>query len=479
MGATLYDKVVDLHTVRDLGAGRHQLFAGLHLVHEATGPQGFAMLRARGLGVARPDLTVATAEHVMPEGAQGCLCSDPRTAALLTDLEREATASGIRYHSPSLRDSGSVHVLAPEKGYVQPGMTVVCGDPHVGAHGAFGAVALGIGPTQVREVLASQTVTVRRSAVRRVQIDGRLGGGVTAKDTILYVIAVLGVRSGAGLAYEFCGDVVAAMSMEERMTLCTMVSETGARCGYVVPDDTTYAYLRGRARSPTGPAWPRAVAWWRSLASDHDAVYADRVVIDGNRIPPMATWGISPGQSTAVDGATPTTRGAGSAERAALLEACDHMGFQPGQALSTVSVDVAFLGSCVNGRVSDFTAVADVLRRSGKRVSPHVRAIAVPGSHAVDEELTRLGVRDVLERAGVEVRRPGCTLCVGTARPDGTEMCASSSGGSSRGSQGSPWARTLVMSPITVAAASVTGALADPRKVFALHGPGPRPEEVR
>ncbi|MEV5705079.1 3-isopropylmalate dehydratase large subunit [Actinoallomurus sp. NPDC052274] len=468
MTATLYDKVFDLHVVRDLGDGRYQLFVGLHLIHEATSPQAFAMLRERSMGVAFPELTVATADHVIPTDDISRPFADPLGEAMLTRLERNTEDFGLRFLSPARGEHGIVHVLGPELGMTQPGMTIVCGDSHTSTHGAFGALAFGIGTSQVRDVLATQTVVLNRLKVRRIRIEGRLAPGVTAKDVILHIINRLGPKGGVGYAYEFAGPVVEALSMEERMTLCNMAVEAGARCGYVNPDDTTIDYLRGRPHAPTGAEWDRALRWWRSIASDPDARFDDDVVLDGSAIPPMVTWGINLGQSIPVDGTVPTPADAAPDEAAALTEALEYMRLEPGRPLLGTPVDVAFLGSCTNGRESDFVAVAEVLQRTGLRVAAGVRALAVPGSARVRERLIRLGVRDVLERAGIEFRHAGCSMCLAmnTDKLVGEEICASSSNRNFKGRQGSPTGRTLIMSPLSVAAAAVRGYVADPREVF-------------
>jgi len=466
--ATLYDKVFDLHTVRSLGDGRHQLFVGLHLVHEATSPQAFAMLHERSMEVAFPKLTVATADHVIPTDDLSRPFADPLGEAMLSRLERNTDDFGLRFLSPARGEHGIVHVLGPELGMTQPGMTIVCGDSHTSTHGAFGALAFGIGTSQVRDVLATQTVVMNRLAVRRIRVEGRLAPGVEAKDVVLYMIHRLGPKGGVGYAYEFAGPVVDAMSMEERMTVCNMAVEAGARCGYVNPDATTIDYLRGRPHAPTGPDWDAAVRWWRSLASEPGARYDDEVVLDGSAIPPMVTWGINLGQSVPVDGDVPTGEGAAPEEAAALAEAREYMQLDAGRPLLGTPVDVAFLGSCTNGRESDFVAVARVLERSGLRVAAGVRALAVPGSTAVRDRLVELGVRDVLEGAGFEFRHAGCSMCLAmnTDKLIRDEMCASSSNRNFKGRQGSPTGRTLVMSPLSVAAAAVRGQVADPREVF-------------
>jgi 3-isopropylmalate/(R)-2-methylmalate dehydratase large subunit len=468
VASTLYDKVFDTHVVNELGDEQYQLFVGLHLIHEATSPQGFAMLRERGLGIAYPERNVATADHVIPTDDTRRPFTDALGESMISELERNTQSFGVRYLSPESGEYGIVHVIGPEMGLTQPGLTIACGDSHTSTHGAFGAIAFGIGASQVRDVLATQTVVMNRVKVRRIEINGELTPGVTAKDVILFIIHELGPKGGVGYAYELAGDVIDAMSMDERMTLCNMSVEAGARCGYVNPDETTFSYLQGRRYTPTGDDWDRAVEWWSSLRSEPDAEYDDVVTIDGNEIPPMVTWGINLGQSVPIDGRVPGDEGADEAERVSAAEARDFMELEPDQPVQDIPIDVAFVGSCTNARVSDFLAVADVLQRSELTVAPGVRALAVPGSNAVREELIELGIDEILEKAGFEFRFAGCSMCLAmnTDKLVGREVCASSSNRNFKGRQGSPTGRTLVMSPLSVVASAVTGAVADPRHVF-------------
>jgi 3-isopropylmalate/(R)-2-methylmalate dehydratase large subunit len=468
----LYDKVFDLHVVRELGEDQYQLFVGLHLFHEATSPQAFSMLRERGLKVAYPERNVATVDHVIPTDNTQRPFADPQAEAMLSALETNTSSFGLRFLSPENGENGIVHVIGPERGLTQPGITLTCGDSHTATHGAFGALAFGIGTSQVRDVLATQTVIMNRLKVRKIDISGTLAPGVTAKDVILYVIHTLGPNSGVGYALELTGEVVDAMSMDERMTICNMVVEAGARIGYCNPDDTTFEYLKGRPSAPQGEAWDRAVTWWRSLASGPDAVFDDVVHLDGNKIAPMVTWGIHLGQSVPVNGQVPGDVADDPETSAALREARTFMGVEAGQPVQDIAIDVAFIGSCTNGRLSDFVAVADALQRSGRRVVPGVRAIAVPGSTAVRDELVARGVDKVFEEAGFEFRNAGCSMCIAmnTDRLVGREVAASSSNRNFKGRQGSPTGRTLIMSPIAVAAAAVSGYVADPREVFDITG---------
>jgi 3-isopropylmalate/(R)-2-methylmalate dehydratase large subunit len=349
-------------------------------------------------------------------------------------------------------------------------MTVCCGDSHTSTHGAFGAIALGIGTTQVRDVLASQTLAMEKLKVRRIEVSGRLRPGVYAKDVVLYIIQQLGVQGGVGYAYEFAGEAFDRFTMEERMTVCNMSIEGGARCGYVNPDQTTYAYLQGRQYAPAGPAWQQAVAYWESIRSDHDSRYDDVVRFRGEDIEPMVTWGITPAQSTAVGAQLPAASEFAPDDRPLIEEAYQYMGFTQGAPLKGQKIDVAFIGSCTNGRFSDFEEVVQHLERSGKKVHAGVRALVVPGSQKVRERLVQAGYDKVFTRAGFEFREAGCSMCL-AMNPDklvGRELCASSSNRNFKGRQGSPTGRTLLMSPVMVAAAAVSGAVADAREVFAI-----------
>jgi 3-isopropylmalate/(R)-2-methylmalate dehydratase large subunit len=376
-------------------------------------------------------------------------------------LERNCRAHGIAYFDLASGSQGIVHVIGPELGLTQPGMTICCGDSHTSTHGAFGAIAFGIGTSQVRDVLASQTLAISPSKVRRIDVNGRLGPGVFAKDVILTIIGRLGVQAGAGYAYEYGGDVLDRMSMDERMTICNMSIEGGARLGYVNPDDTTFDYVRGRRFAPAGlspsggDAFDRARDWWRGLASDPGAPYDDRVVIDAASIAPTVTWGINPGQSVPVDGRLPEAAGA--------EEALSFMGFDAGQRIAGVKIDVAFVGSCTNGRLSDLREAARLVR--GRHVAKHVRALVVPGSQAVRIAAEREGLHEVFADAGFEWRAAGCSMCLAMNpdRLEGREICASSSNRNFKGRQGSPTGRTLLMSPAMVAAAAVAGEIVDVR----------------
>jgi 3-isopropylmalate/(R)-2-methylmalate dehydratase large subunit len=470
MGKNLYDKVFERHAVRKLDSGQYQLLMGLHLIHEVTSPQAFAMLRERGLKVAHPERTFATCDHIIPTHNQLRPFKDDLAEQMLVELEKNCAEYGIRYLSPKAGEQGIVHVVGPELGLTQPGMTVCCGDSHTSTHGAFGAIAFGIGTTQVRDVLATQTLAMEKLKVRRIEVNGKLRPGVYAKDVVLYVIHQLGVQGGVGYAYEFAGEVFDRFTMEERMTVCNMSIEGGARCGYVNPDETTYEYLEGRRYAPKGEQWARAIAYWNSVRSDADAHYDDVVRYRGEDIEPMVTWGITPAQSTAVGAQLPAADAFPAEDRALISEAYQYMGFSSGAPLKGQKIDVAFIGSCTNGRFSDFEEVVKFLKQSGKKVQAGVRALVVPGSQTVREQLVASGYDKVFTAAGFEFREAGCSMCL-AMNPDklvGRELCASSSNRNFKGRQGSPTGRTLLMSPVMVAAAAVSGAVADAREVFAI-----------
>src|SRR5215217_5690608 len=381
MPSTLLKKVWDAHTVRRLANGQTQLFVGLHLIHEVTTPQAFDMLRARGWKVRFPERTIATVDHIVPTRDQRRPFLDTMAEDMLASLERNCREAGVRLFDLGSGVQGIVHVIGPEMGLTQPGMTIACGDSHTSTHGAFGAVAFGIGTSQVRDVLASQCLAMDPLKVRRIRVTGRLARGVYAKDVILEIIRRLGVNGGVGYAYEYAGDTIERMSMDERMTICNMSIEGGARAGYVNPDQVTFDYLRGRRFAPQGEDFDSACAWWSSMASDPGASYDHEVEIDAASIRPTVTWGINPGQSVYVDEALPSPESAPAPDRAAITEALTFMGFGAGKPISGTRIDVAFVGSCTNARLSDLREAAKIVR--GRRVAPHVRALVVPGSQPV------------------------------------------------------------------------------------------------
>ncbi len=466
MGKSLLDKVWEAHTVRELPSGQTQLFIGLHLVHEVTSPQAFQMLREEKLTVSYPDRTFATVDHIIPTDTRQRPYDDKQAEGMMSAIERNCREFGIRFFDSASGHQGIVHVIGPELGLTQPGMTVACGDSHTSTHGAVGAVAFGIGTSQVRDILASQCLAIQRPKVRRIAVDGRLGPGVYAKDVILHIIRRLGVKGGVGFAYEYAGAVLERMSMEERMTVCNMSIEGGARLGYVNPDSTTFEYLRGREFAPSGDAFPRAVEWWKSMASDADAAYADVVKLDGAEIAPTVTWGINPGQAIGVDESIPTPSSFSADEREVAEDAYAYMDLKPGTPIRGTKIDVAFIGSCTNGRLSDLREAAKVAQRG--HVAAHVKALVVPGSEAVARAAEAEGLPEVFRQAGFEWRLPGCSMCL-AMNPDkleGRQICASSSNRNFKGRQGSPSGRTLLMSPAMVAAAALEGAVTDVREVL-------------
>src|SRR3954452_278826 len=457
MAETLFHKVWNAHAVRTLPSGQTQLFVGLHLVHEVTTPQAFDMLRQNGWRVAFPERTFATVDHIVPTRSQQRPFLDLMAEEMTSALERNCRDAGIRLWAPDNDNQGIVHVIGPELGLTQPGMTIACGDSHTSTHGALGAIAFGIGTSQVRDVLASQCLALDPLRVRRIDVNGRLRPGVYAKDVILTIIRRLGVQGGVGFAYEYGGTTIDAMTIEERMTVCNMSIEGGARAGYVNPDETTFAFLRGRPFAPQGAAFDRAVAWWKSMASDGGASYDDRVTIDASSIEPTVTWGINPGQSVGVGEAI-----AGDAD----AEALEFMGFRAGARLAGTKIDVAFIGSCTNGRLSDLEAAAAVVR--GQRVASHVKALVVPGSQHVAQAAEARGLHQVFIDAGFEWRGAGCSMCLGmnTYKLEGRQVSASSSNRNFKGRQGSPTGRTLLMSPAMVAAAAIAGEVVDVREML-------------
>jgi 3-isopropylmalate/(R)-2-methylmalate dehydratase large subunit len=463
MPSTLLQKVWDAHAVRKLPNGQTQLFVGLHLIHEVTSPQAFDMLRARGGRVMFPERTIATVDHIVPTKDQRRPFLDVMAEDMLSALERNCREAGIQLFDLSSGAQGIVHVVGPELGLTQPGMTIACGDSHTSTHGAFGAIAFGIGTSQVRDVLASQCLAMEPLKLRRITVTGRLAPGVYAKDVILEIIRRLGVNGGVGFAYEYAGPAIERMSMDERMTICNMSIEGGARVGYVNPDDTTVEYLRGRRFAPQGDEFDRAAEWWRSLASDPGAPYDDEVEIDGGAIRPTVTWGINPGQSVYVDEALPSPAAAPMGERASIEEALGFMGLHPGRPIAGTKIDVAFVGSCTNARLSDLQEAARIVR--GHHVAPGVKALVVPGSQAVRSAAEREGLDHVFTEAGFEWRGAGCSMCLAMNqdRLEGREICASSSNRNFKGRQGSPVGRTLLMSPAMVAAAAIAGEVVDVR----------------
>jgi len=469
MSKTLLDKVWDAHTVRTLPNGMTQLLIGTHLIHEVTSPQAFGMLRDLGLKVLYPERTFATVDHIVPTDEREEPFSDQLADEMIKALRRNCEESGVTFFDMKSGNQGIVHIVGPEQGITQPGTTIACGDSHTSTHGAFGAIAFGIGTSQVRDVLATQTMALHKPKVRRINVDGKLKPGVYAKDVVLHIIRRLGVNGGLGYAYEYGGSTFDAFTQEERMTVCNMSIEGGARVGYVNPDDTTFAYLQGRPYAPKGAEWDAAVARWRAVRSDDGAAYDDVVNYRAEDIAPTVTWGINPGQAIFIDEAVPTPAELPEKDRATAEEALVHMHLKSGRPIKGTKVDVAFLGSCTNGRLSDLQEVARYLK--GRKVSEGVKAIVVPGSQGVSALAEELGLAEIFREAGFEWRGAGCSMCLGM-NPDklvGDQLCASSSNRNFKGRQGSPTGRTVLMSPLMVAAAAVTGEIADAREVFQLN----------
>lgn len=466
MSKTLLDKVWEAHSVQELPNGNTQLLIGTHLIHEVTSPQAFGMLRDLKLTVLYPERTFATVDHIVPTDENVEPFSDPLADDMIKALRKNCEEFGVTFFDIPTGKQGIVHIVGPEQGITQPGMTIACGDSHTSTHGAFGAIAFGIGTSQVRDVLATQTMAIRKPKVRRINVDGKLAPGVYAKDVILHIIRKLGVNGGIGYAYEYGGSTFDNFTQEERMTVCNMSIEGGARVGYVNPDQTTFDYLKGRPYSPTGEAWDAAVERWQSFASDADVQYDDVVSYRAEDIAPTVTWGINPGQAVFIDEKVPVPSELPEKDRATAEEALTHMHLQAGAPIKGTKVDVAFLGSCTNGRLSDLTEVARFLK--GKKVKAGVKAIVVPGSQGVSLIAEKMGLAEIFRDAGFEWRGAGCSMCL-AMNPDkliGDQLCASSSNRNFKGRQGSPTGRTVLMSPLMVAAAAVSGEIADAREVF-------------
>ena len=470
MGKNLYNKVFDLHTVKKLPSGQYQLMIGVHLIHEVTSPQAFEMLNERGWKVKYPERTFATVDHIIPTHDQSRPLKDAMAEEMLCAIENNTKEHGIRFYGVESGYQGVVHIFAPEMGLTQPGITVCCGDSHTSTHGAFGAIAFGIGTSQVRDVLATQTLSMAKLKVRKIEVNGRLKPGVYPKDVALYIINKLGVKGGVGYAYEFAGSTFDNMSMEGRMTVCNMSIEGGARVGYVNPDQTTYDYIKGREFAPGEDKWESAVSYWNSIASDADAEYDDIIVYDASEIEPFVTWGITPAQSIPVSGRIPEISSGSADDEKVLGEALEYMDFKENESLIGKKVDVAFIGSCTNGRFSDFEEVVNYIKDTDFKVAEHVKALVVPGSMEVRRQLISAGYDKIFTEHGFEFREAGCSMCL-AMNPDkliGDQICASSSNRNFKGRQGSSTGRTLLMSPVMVAACAISGEVADARKLFSI-----------
>lgn len=464
MSKSLLDKVWELHTVGKCSNGQEQIFIGLHLIHEVTSPQAFQMLRERKLKVLFPQNTFATVDHIVPTDNQERPFKDVLAEEMMAALEKNTTEFGIRFFGFNSSKQGIVHVIGPELGLTQPGMTIACGDSHTSTHGAFGALAFGVGTSQIRDLLATQTIALTKPKLRRIEINGRLGKGVYAKDVILTIIRKLGVNGGIGFCYEYAGGVIDKMNMEERMSLCNMTIEGGARMGYVNPDSTTFDYLQGKEFAPNAGNFQRAVGWWKSIASDPEARYDETTEMDGSAIEPMVTWGINPGQAIGISEHFPKLNELRELDRETAEEAYQHTSFEPGKAVKGTPIHVAFIGSCTNSRISDLRESAKIVR--GRKVAQGIKALVVPGSQEVERVAEKEGLDRIFKQAGFEWRAPGCSMCL-AMNPDklsGREICASSSNRNFKGRQGSPTGRTILMSPAMVAAAAINGCVVDVRE---------------
>ncbi|MGE8135024.1 3-isopropylmalate dehydratase large subunit [Novosphingobium subterraneum] len=470
---TLYQKIWDVHVVEQRDDGTALIYIDRHLVHEVTSPQAFEALRAAGRKVRRPDLTLAVPDHNLPTTArrtadgQRVPIADPESAQQLEALERNAPAFGIRYIGDADAEQGIVHVVGPEQGFSLPGATIVCGDSHTACHGGLGALAFGIGTSEVEHVLATQTLLLKQSKSMEVRVEGTLMPGVTAKDVVLHITGVLGAAGGTGSVIEYTGQVIRDLSIEGRLTISNMAIEHGARAGLCAPDEKTFAYLKGRPYAPKGEDWDKAVAWWKSLATDPGATYDKVVVIDAKDIAPSVTWGTSPEDVLPISGLVPAPESfADPSKQEAAKASLAYMGLTPGQRMEDVEVQNIFIGSCTNSRIEDMRAAAAILK--GRKKASNVKwAIVVPGSGLVKKQAEDEGLDRIFTEAGFEWREPGCSACLGM-NPDKVpagERCASTSNRNFVGRQG-PGSRTHLVSPAMAAAAAVTGRLTDVRKLI-------------
>ena len=464
MGKTLFDKIWDAHVVQAIPDGPTQLYIDRLYCHEVTTPQAFDTLRDKKVKVRCPEKVIAMCDHNTPSDRQKCI-NDPVGRKQVETLERNCREFGIRYFGMGSKDNGIIHVVGPEKALSQPGMTIVCGDSHTSTHGAVGAIAMGIGTSEVAQVLASQCILQSKPKTMRINIEGRLAAGVTAKDVALYLMAKMTTSGATGYAVEYAGQVVRDMSMEGRFTLSNLSIEMGSRAGLIAPDDTTFEYLKGREYAPKGVEWERAVAVWRELRTDKDAVFDKEVTYYADDIAPRITYGTNPGAGIAIDGIVPVYDGLSDMERVQLKQQLDYMRFEPGQKLEGTPVDYCFLGACTNGRIEDFRAFASVVK--GRRKAAGVTAWLVPGSWLVRKQIIDEGIDKILAEAGFEVRLPSCSACL-AMNPDKVpagKLSISTSNRNFVGRQG-PGARTVLASPLTVAASAVTGVITDPRKMM-------------
>lgn len=462
---TLFDKIWDAHVVQAVDDGPTQLYIDRLYCHEVTSPQAFAALRERGLSCFRPERIYCMPDHNTPTHDQDKPIADPVSRAQVDTLAKNAKDFGLTHFGMMDKRNGIIHVVGPEQGLTLPGMTIVCGDSHTSTHGAMGAVAFGIGTSEVEMVLASQCILQTRPQTMRITIDGTLGRGVTAKDLALYMMAKMTTGGATGYFVEYAGEAIRSLSMEGRLTLCNLSIEMGARGGMVAPDETTFAYIKGRSYAPKGKDWDDAVAYWRTLRSDDDAVFDKEVRFDAADIEPMITYGTNPGMGIGISSSIPTEEGMQEAEKVSFEKSLLYMGFQAGESLLGKPVDYIFLGACTNGRIEDFRAFASIVK--GKKKAANIIAWLVPGSWMVDAQIREEGLDKILEEAGFEIRQPGCSACLAMNDdkiPAG-KYAISTSNRNFEGRQG-PGSRTLLASPLTAAAAAITGVITDPRTLM-------------
>ena len=462
---TLFDKIWDKHVVQTVNEGPTQLYIDRLYCHEVTSPQAFDGLRARGIKCLRPEKIFCMPDHNTPTRNQDKPIADEVSRTQVDTLAKNAKEFGLTYFGMMDPKNGIIHVVGPERGLTLPGMTIVCGDSHTSTHGAMGAIAFGIGTSEVEMVLASQCILQTRPKTMRITIDGTLKKGVTAKDVALYMMSKMTTSGATGYFVEYAGSAVRSLSMEGRLTLCNLSIEMGARGGMVAPDETTFEYLKGREYAPKGADWDKAVAYWRTLRSDDDAVFDKEVTFKAEDIEPMITYGTNPGMGMGITEAIPTTDGMSETEKGSFLKSMDYMGFRPGEKLLGKPVDYVFLGACTNGRIEDFRAFASIVK--GRKKADRITAWLVPGSWMVDAQIREEGLDKVLEAAGFEIRQPGCSACLAMNEdkiPAG-KYSVSTSNRNFEGRQG-PGSRTLLASPLTAAAAAVTGVITDPRELM-------------
>lgn len=464
MGKTLYDKIWDDHVVDEQADGTCLLYIDRHLVHEVTSPQAFEGLRMTGRKVRAPEKTLAVVDHNVPTTDRSAGIDDPESKTQVDALANNAAEFGVEYFNETDIRQGIVHIIGPEQGFTLPGTTIVCGDSHTATHGAFGSLAHGIGTSEVEHVLATQTLIQKKSKNMRVSVDGEIPDGITAKDIILAIIGEIGTAGGTGYVIEFAGDAIKALSMEGRMTVCNMTIEGGARAGLIAPDEKTFAYLEGRPRSPKGAAWEQAVAYWKTLYTDEDAVFDKEIRLDAASLPPIVSWGTSPEDVISVNGTVPDPAAIDDeAKQASMKRALEYMGLAPGTKMTDVTLDRVFIGSCTNGRIEDLRAVAEVAK--GKQVSDSVEAMIVPGSGLVKEQAEAEGLDKIFVEAGFDWREPGCSMCLAMnadkLKPQ--ERCASTSNRNFEGRQGRQ-GRTHLVSPAMAAAAAIAGRFVDIRE---------------